>query len=74
MDLGGRIRVYIYFRDHNPPHVHVKMAGASAVFNIKTLACIGADGFSERALGRIQAELVSRRDFLMEKWDEYQEE
>lgn len=74
LELGwGRIKVSIYFKDHNPPHVHVTAPGAEAVFEIDSLECIRSDGFSESALGKIERALAERRNFLKEKWDEHQE-
>ena len=27
------IRIYMYFKDHNPPHIHAEYAGKEAMFN-----------------------------------------
>jgi len=69
----GRIKVAIYFKDHDPPHVHVLAPKAEAVFAIDTLMCHRSYGFSKRALGKIRRALIARRGFLKEKWDEYKE-
>jgi hypothetical protein len=72
-ELGfGRIKVSIYFRDHNPSHVHVTAPGAAAVFDISTLECVESKGFSQRALGKIQRFLESKQDVLQEEWNEHQ--
>ena len=72
-ELGhGRIKVKIYFNDHNPPHVHVDGPGASAVFDIATLECLAADGFTANALGKIRNFLAERQADLWEAWHEYQ--
>ncbi len=63
----------IYFKDHNPPHVHVTAPDAAAVFKLDTLECIESKGFSAKALAKIQKALEARRDYLQEVWDEYQE-
>jgi hypothetical protein len=73
LDLGwGRIKARIYFKDHNPPHVHVTAPAAIAIFKITTLELTKVKGFTESAVGRIQRVLEERQDLLMEMWDEYQ--
>lgn len=69
---NGKIKVSIYFKDHNPPHVHVDAPGASAVFAIKTLAIIEANGFTSKALRQIRKALKAHQEYLMEAWNEYQ--
>jgi hypothetical protein len=69
---SGKIKVSIYFKDHNPPHVHVNAPGASAVFAIQTLAIIEASGFTSKALRKIRRALREHQDYLMEVWHEYQ--
>lgn len=70
---NGRIKVSMYFKDHNPPHVHVDAPDASAVFSLSTLEVMVSKGFSARALRRIQQALEERHDELKEVWNEYQE-
>lgn len=72
MRFGG-IRVMIRTRDHDPPHVHVFSAGAEARFrvDVSPVELLSNKGFSEKATKRIAEALTDRREFLMEKWDEY---
>jgi hypothetical protein len=37
------IRIYIYPRDHNPPHFHAYYAEYEALINIRTLEIIAGD-------------------------------
>ncbi|MFZ5553122.1 MAG: DUF4160 domain-containing protein [Bacteroidota bacterium] len=37
------IKIYIYSRDHNPPHLHAVYAEYEVVLNIKTLIVIKGD-------------------------------
>lgn len=69
----GKVKVCIYFGDHNPPHVHVLAPSAEAVFTISTLECIESRGFNAKTLNRIQKALEQAHDLLKEAWDEYQE-
>ena len=61
------IAIYMYWRDHNPPHFHAIYAGAEAQVRI-------ADGsFLEGALPVVASRLVRewvelRRPQLMEDW------
>lgn len=64
------IKFIIYTRDHNPPHVHAKSPKGEAKINIETLDCFYLRGFSERDLGVIIGFLESKKEILMEKWNE----
>jgi hypothetical protein len=66
--------VRIYPKDHKPPHVHVIGPGAEAKFRLDSFECISSRGFSQNALKKLKAFLKERKDFLLEAWDEYQEE
>lgn len=68
------LTAYIYFKDHNPPHVHVYKAGAEAVFRISDLEVVHNNGFSAKAIGRIQTWLAINIDSLTEAWNEIAEE
>lgn len=67
------LRIVIYPKDHNPPHVHILGPNAEAKFLIDSLECIYSRGFSEKALKQIRDYLIEKRTFLMEAWHEYQE-
>lgn len=70
LHIGHRLKVSIYFKDHNPPHVHVNGPDAEAVFVLGTFECVRSSGFTSKWLTRIQEALIERREFLQEKWDE----
>jgi hypothetical protein len=53
------IRIYIYSRDHNPPHFHAYYAEYEALINIRTLDIVAGD-LPGKQLKRVRkwAELV----------------
>ena len=70
----GSVKIRIYPKDHQPPHVHAVGPGCEAKFEIETLLCSFSRGFSERDLRRIQNHLEDQQDYLMEVWNEYQKD
>jgi len=68
----GNVRVVIYPKDHNPPHVHVISPEGEAKFDIQTLKCLFARGFSKKDLKRIKEFLSARKRNLLEAWNDYQ--
>lgn len=66
--------VKIYWKKNHGPHCHVIAPGAKASFSLITFECFVSKGFSEVAIKRIQKALKLYQDFLMEKWNEIQEE
>ena len=66
------LKFVIYFRDHNPPHVHVKGRSAEAVFDLKTCECIENNGFSSRAINRIGGMITEKKQLFLEAWHDYQ--
>ncbi len=68
----GNIKIYVYPKDHQPPHVHALAPDYEAKFEIETLACLFSRGFTERDLNRIQKYLANRKTYLLEVWNEYQ--
>ena len=67
------LRVKIYPKDHNPPHVHVIGPDAEAKFDIENLECISSYGFSQKFIKMIQDYLKQRQSKLKEVWNELQE-
>jgi hypothetical protein len=68
----------MYFKDHNPPHVHVyfgnaKNHEASMILELGTWEVLAVDGFSESDVKRVIKELSKSEKMLKEKWNEYQE-
>jgi len=67
------LRVVIYPKDHNPPHIHILGSDQEAKFIIETLECYYSRGFTEKALRDIKKYLEDKKSFLLEAWNEYQE-
>ena len=69
------LKFKINAKDHNPPHVHVEGKGASVRINLLTLDYMDdATDFSRGTLDRIMAEVIKRKDELLEEWEKYHEE
>lgn len=66
------LRFMIYFKDHNPPHVHVKGPAAEAVFNLGTCECKKNTGFSAQAISRISKIVREKKQAFLEAWNDYQ--
>ncbi len=67
------LRVVIYPKDHDPPHVHVLGPDMEAKFLLDTLECVYSRGFSEKAIRQVRDYLKGKKAFLLEAWREYQE-
>lgn len=62
------IVVYVYHRDHNPPHFHVRCGGKSAAFDIETLKL--TEGSLPAARRRqVRAWAKSRQKELRASWE-----
>ena len=70
----GSIKIRIYPKDHQPPHVHVVGPGCEAKFEIETLECSFSRGFTLKDLHRIERYLEEHKDYLKEVWHEYQKD
>lgn len=64
------IKVKIYVRDHNPPHVHVIGKGHEAIFEVPSLDLISNSGFSRADIVRILNQIGPRVIYLWEYWNE----
>lgn len=66
----GSIRIYIYLRDHNPPHFHVMYAGFEELIEIKSLKT-----YSGWIPGKQRKEIIAwaekNQPYLIQKWEEY---
>jgi hypothetical protein len=49
-----KLKVRLYPRDHNPPHVHVVGPDAEAKFELTGMKCVFSRGFSASALKQIR--------------------
>ncbi len=68
-----KFKVYIYYKDHLPPHIHVIGAGIEIKFLIKNTECIYARNISLREITKLRKILQSYQEFFQEKWHEYQD-
>ena len=68
----SNLKIRVYPKDHNTPHVHVIGAGAEAKFRIDKIACLSSKGFSRKALKQIEEFIEENLKELMEAWHEYQ--
>lgn len=63
----NNIRIYLYPKDHNPPHVHCYKGGYSAVIDIRTGIVVVGDMRS--ADSKIVKEwVIAHRDELLSMW------
>lgn len=67
------IKIIIFFKDHNPPHVHVIGPGAEAKFEINPISCYFSRGFKRKFLLEMAEYLEEHKDLLIEAWSEYHE-
>ena len=64
------VKIYMYYKDHNPPHFHAEYSGEEEVFDLKGKSMKGSINSKKSKKVRKWAE--SNKDFLEEKWDEFQ--
>lgn len=61
------ITIYMYWRDHAPPHVHAIKNGREAVFEIRTAAPV-AGRLRSDDMYRVAAWITLHRDELLADW------
>ncbi len=64
------VRIVIYSRDHQPPHVHAIAPDAEAMFTIDDLKLVRLRGFDAKAVSQIRNFLAQRKAELREAWRE----
>lgn len=66
----GSIKIYVYLRDHNPPHFHVLYAEYEELIAIKTL-----DTYSGQMPSKQRKQVIKwaedNRAYLSAKWEEF---
>jgi Domain of unknown function (DUF4160) len=62
------IAIYLYYRDHAPPHFHAIYGDHEAVFEIATGAVL-AGHLPRRARTLVEDWIASHRDELQQDWD-----
>ena len=60
------IVIYKYFKEHNPPHIHVKYADFNAIVTIEDGIVTGS--LPRRALNLVYDWLDLHKEELMENW------
>jgi len=63
------IVIYIYFREHNPPHFHAVYGETEALIEIKTLRVL-TGSLPPRALGLVTEWATMHQDELMKAWEQ----
>lgn len=63
------VRIYIFFKDHNPPHFHGKYSGKEETFDLEGNTIKGDIGEKKRKKVRKWAK--NNEKFLKEQWDEH---
>jgi hypothetical protein len=67
----GGFKVLMFFQDENPPHVHIKGADFAAKIRVSD-GSILAGHAPNRVLKQARRWIGSRRNALLELWDEFQ--
>lgn len=67
------ITVYMYYREHQPPHFHAIYGGEEALVDIVSLSVI-AGNLSPRATGLVAEWASIHRDELIQDWDKAREQ
>ncbi|MGF1550085.1 MAG: DUF4160 domain-containing protein [Sphingomonadaceae bacterium] len=62
------IVIYIYWSDHNPPHIHARYSGEEAVVAIKTLEVMEGS-LPKRAMAMVVEWMREHQEELLEAWD-----
>lgn len=64
------IRIVIYTRDHEPPHIHAISPKGEAKIDLKSLDCFYSRGYSEKDIKMILKYISEKKDILMEAWND----
>lgn len=72
--ITKNLKVYIYPKDHDPPHVHVIGPDSEARFYIHSLECYQSYGFSKKDVNRISEFLEDNIELLIQAWEELHED
>ena len=62
------IRITIYHKDHNPPHIHAEYAGNKATIDMMN-ACVLSGYLPKRQLKLVLAWCILYQDDLMQDWE-----
>ena len=65
------ISIYMYFTDHNPPHIHVRYNNFRAIFSVRN--CNLMEGtMTKRAILLVKEWMVLHQHELYENWESLQ--
>lgn len=62
------LSIYMYYRDHLPPHIHVRYAGAAAQFELESFSLMGGE-LPARAVRLVQEWGARHRAELTTNWE-----
>jgi hypothetical protein len=65
-------RFIIFTNDHPPPHIHVKHAEGGGKINLEPVEWVEHFELNQRQRREILEIVVENRDYLLEKWQEFQ--
>jgi len=68
----GKIQIWIYIGDHNPPHIHVNGPDSRAVIEIKSAKVIKGRMPSGKVAKDIMTWVKNNKSTLMKIWNENQ--
>jgi hypothetical protein len=71
-EIKGGYIMWIYFKDHGAPHVHVKGHGKETKIEIQSLLVVRNKGFAEHELNALRKFIVEHQDYLLRRYDEVQ--
>jgi len=67
-----RFRFAFYSNDHRPIHVHVRKAGAEAIFDVEDeVELRESHGFKMKDLTKAQQLAEDNRSLIIQKWNEH---
>ena len=64
------IKIYIYLRDHNPPHFHVKIAEYEELIVISDLSTYSGK-IPSKDRKKVIKWAIEKKDYLEIKWQEF---
>jgi len=64
------IKIYVYLRDHNPPHFHIVFAEYEELIDIRTLETYSG-GVPRKQRKKVIAWAEENMPYIIAKWDEF---
>ncbi|MBI5957890.1 MAG: DUF4160 domain-containing protein [Chloroflexi bacterium] len=66
----GKLKIMVFSRDHNPPHVHVYDAEKQVTIKLKPVQVMENSGFNSRKLGQVLEIIEEHQALLLAAWEE----